>query len=101
MSKYIPNEMVKEYHGKLCMHSDVYFAKRKGTLYTGKICNHYKGAPPAAQTEQRNKFKSAQTAASTALADPTQRTALVAAFKAQRKYRSLWGYVFAQEYAKL
>ena len=101
MSKYIPNEMVKEYHGKLCMHSDVYFAKRNGTLYTGKICNPYKGDPTAAQTTVRQKFKTAQAAAKAALADATQHAALLAAFKAQRKYKSLWGYTFAQEYAKL
>ena len=93
--------MVKEYHGKLCMHSDVYFAKRNGTLYTGKICNPYKGDPSAAQTAVRTKFKTAQTAARTALADATQHAALLAAFKAQKRYKTLWGYAFAQEYAKL
>jgi hypothetical protein len=101
MSKYIPNEMVKEYHGKLCMHSDVYFAKRNGTLYTGKICNPYKGAPSAAQTSVRTKFQTACAAAKAALADTTQRTALIAAFKNQKKYPTLWGYTFAQEYSKL
>ena len=101
MSKYIPNEMVKEYHGKICMHSDVYFAKRNGTLYTGKICNPYKGDPSAAQTAVRTKFQQACAATRAALADAEQRAALLAAFKAQRKYKSLWGYVFAQEYAKL
>lgn len=101
MSKYIPNEMVKEYHGKLCMHSDVYFAKRNGTLYTGKICNPYKGEPTAAQTAQRAKFTTARANAATALADPTQRATYLAAFKAQRKYKDFNGYVFAMEYAKL
>lgn len=101
MSKYIPNEMVKEYHGKICMHSDVYFAKRNGTLYTGKICNPYKGDPTAAQTAVRTKFQQACAATRAALADATQHAALLAAFKAQRKYKSLWGYTFAQEYAKL
>ena len=101
MSKYIPNEMVKEYHGKICMHSDVYFAKRNGTLYTGKICNPYKGEPSASQTAVRTKFRTAQTNAHAALADAEQRAALLIAFKNQRKYSTLWGYTFAQEYAKL
>ena len=101
MSKYIPNEMVKEYHGKLCMHSDIYFAKRNGTLYTGKICNPYKGEPTVAQTAQRAKFTTARANAKTALADATQRDAYLAAFKAQKKYKEFNGYVFAMEYAKL
>lgn len=71
MSKYIPNEFVKEYHGKMCMHSDVYFAKRNGTLYTGKICNPYKGDPTTAQLASQTKFKTAQTAAAPLLPMPT------------------------------
>ena len=39
MAKYVPIEMVKSYSGKICEHSDVYFAKKGNTLYTGKICN--------------------------------------------------------------
>ena len=39
MAKYEPIEMVKSYSGKICEHSDVYFAKKGKTLYTGKICN--------------------------------------------------------------
>ena len=39
MAKYVPIEMVKSYSGKICEHSDVYFAKKGDTLYTGKICN--------------------------------------------------------------
>ena len=31
MAKYVPIEMVKSYSGKICEHSDVYFAK-KGEL---------------------------------------------------------------------
>lgn len=101
MSKYIPNEMVKEYHGKICMHSDVYFAKRNGTLYTGKICNPYKGEPSVAQVAQREKFRQAQAATVAALADTAQRAAYMAAFKSQKKYKDFRSYVFAMEYAKL
>ncbi len=39
MAKNVPIEMVKAYSGKICEHSDVYFAKKGNTLYTGKICN--------------------------------------------------------------
>ena len=93
--------LVESMSGKVCGHSDVYFAKRNGTLYTGKICNPYKGEPTAAQTAQRTKFTTARANAKTALADPTQRAAYLAAFKSQRKYKDFNGYVFAMEYAKI
>lgn len=101
MAKYTPIEMVKEYRGKICSHSDVYFAKRNGTLYTGKICNPNTAAPTEQQLAQQQKFRAAQAAAHTALADPTQREALQKAFKSQKRYKSLFGFAFAQEYAKL
>ena len=91
--------MVKEYHGKICMHSDVYFAKRNGTLYTGKICNPYTGEPSAAQTAQRTKFASARAAVKALTSE--QVNAYKVSFKSQRKYKSLQGYIFAMEYAKL
>lgn len=91
--------MVKEYHGKICMHSDVYFAKRNGTLYTGKICNPYTGEPSSAQTAQRTKFASARAAVKALTSE--QVNAYKVSFKSQRKYKSLQGYIFAMEYAKL
>lgn len=101
MAKYIPNEMVKQYQGKICGHSDIYFAERNGTLYTGKICNPYKGEPTATQIQIQTKFKQASQAAKTALADPEQRETLTTAFKKQKRYKTLFGFAFAQEYAKL
>ena len=52
MAKYVPIEMVKSYSGKICEHSDVYFAKKGNTLYTGKICNPRKTAYAAAFKNQ-------------------------------------------------
>ena len=45
-------------------------------------------------------LKTAALAAKTALADPTERATLEAAFKAQKKYRSLFAYTVAQKYVK-
>ena len=45
-------------------------------------------------------LKTAAQAAKTALADPTERAALEAAFKAQKKYTSLFAYTVAQKYVK-
>lgn len=99
MAKYIPMELLESLSGKLCGHSDMYFANRKGTLYTGKICNPYKGEPSALQLLQRNKFRQVQSAMS-ALTEE-QKTAYATAFNKQKAYRTLRGYIFAQEYAKL
>ena len=48
----------------------------------------------------QNALKTAAQAAHTALADPTERATLEAAFKAQSKYTSLYGYTVAQKYVK-
>ena len=48
----------------------------------------------------QNALKTASAAAKTALADPTERATLEAGFKAQRKYRTLFGYTVAQKYVK-
>ena len=45
-------------------------------------------------------LKTAAHAAKTALADPTERATLEAAFKAQKKYTSLFAYTVAQKYVK-
>ena len=48
----------------------------------------------------QNALKTAVQAAKTALADSSQRATLEAAFKAQSKYTSLFGYTVAQKYVK-
>ena len=101
MAKYKPIDMVKEYRGKICEHSDMYFFRKNGKVFSGKICNPSTKEPTENQLAAQNKFKTARTNAMTALADPEQKAALEAAFKVQKKYYSLYGYVFAQEYAKI
>lgn len=56
MSKYIPMDLVKSLSGKVCQHSDTYFAMRNGTRYTDKICHPSTAAPNESQTAQRNRF---------------------------------------------
>ncbi len=99
MAKYVPIEMVKSYSGKICEHSDVYFAKKGGTLYTGKICNPR--TKPFSEQELARQEKFRQTAAAVKALTEEQVTAYETAFKNQKKYGSLRGYMFAQEYAKL
>ena len=85
--------------GKLCSHSDIYFAERNGTQYTGKICNPYTGEPTEKQVAVRQKF--ADTIEALNQLTEEQKDAYKEAFRKQKKYRSLRGYIFAQEYAKL
>ena len=91
--------MVKEYHGKICEHSDVYFAKKGKTLYTGKICNPRTKPFSAEELARQAKFTQAR-AAVKALTEE-QKAEYATAFKNQKKYVSLQGYMFAQEYEKL
>ena len=99
MAKYEPIEMVKSYSGKICEHSDVYFAKKGNTLYTGKICNPR--TKPFSEQELARQTKFRQAIAAVNALTVEQKTAYATAFKNQSKYGTLRGYMFAQEYAKL
>ena len=48
MSKIKPMILIERLSGKVCGHSNTYFAERNGTQYTGTICNPYTGEPTAA-----------------------------------------------------
>ena len=99
MAKYVPIEMVKSYSGKICEHSDVYFAKKGNTLYTGKICNPRTKPFSEQELARQEKFRQAIAAVNALTVE--QKTAYAEAFAKQSKYGSLRGYMFAQEYAKL
>lgn len=99
MAKYEPIEMVKSYSGKICEHSDVYFAKKGNTLYTGKICNPRTKPFSEQELARQEKFRQARAAVKGLTSE--QKTAYAEAFANQKKYSSLQGYMFAQEYEKL
>ena len=99
MAKYVPIEMVKSYSGKICEHSDVYFAKKGNTLYTGKICNPRTKPFSEQELARQEKFRQARAAVKGLTSE--QKTAYAEAFANQKKYSSLQGYMFAMEYAKL
>lgn len=93
--------LIESMSGKICGHSDMYFFRKNGKVFSGKICNPSTKEPTARQLAQRTKFATARANAKTALADPEQKAAYLTAFKSQRKYSDFSGYVFAMEYAKL
>ena len=99
MAKIKPMELLSRLSGKVCGHSNTYFAERNGTQYTGTICNPYKGEATEKQLAVRENF----TAAIEAMKNltPEQTEAYKEAFKKQKKYRTLRGYIFAQEYKKI
>ena len=102
MAKYKPIDMVKEYHGKICEHSDTYFQKRGRTLCTGRICNPRnleKDPLSADEIAARTKFASARAAVKALTSE--EKAAYATAFANQKKYTSLQGYMFAMEYNKL
>ena len=98
MAKIKPMELISKLSGKVCSHSDMYFAERYGTQYTGKICNPYTGEPTDKQVAVRSAFTFTVTAMKNL--DEQALAAYKEAFGKQKKYRTLRGYIFAQEYKK-
>ena len=99
MSQIKPMGLVESMSGKLCGHSDIYFFRKNGKVFSGKMCNPSKKEPTANQTAQRAKFAQARAAVKTLTSE--QKAAYEESFKHQSKYPSLQGYIFAMEYAKL
>jgi uncharacterized Zn finger protein (UPF0148 family) len=102
MAKYKPIDMLKEYRGKICEHSDTYFQKRGKTLCTGRICeprNLEKDPYSAEELAVHEKFRQARAAVKALTTE--QKAEYETAFKNQKKYATLQGYMFAMEYAKL
>ena len=91
-----PMELLASMSGKICGHSNKYFAVRNGTQYTGTICNPYTGEPTEKQLAVRQKFADTYTAM--AALTEEQKAEYETAFRRQKKYRSLRGYIFAQLY---
>ena len=99
MAKIKPMILVEKLSGKVCGHSNTYFAERYGTQYTGTICNPFTGEPTEKQIAIRQKFADTYTAMANLTEE--QIDAYKEAFRKQKKYRALRGYIFAMEYAKL
>ena len=59
------------FRGKICKHSDIIFKEMYGETFTSQICN------------------------------PRTKPFSEAEFKEQKKYKTLYGYIFAKEMAKL
>ena len=101
MSKYSMEAPFDSFRGKVCKHTKIIYKKLRQTNYTSQICNPRTKPFTAAELARQNKFKQAAAATKTLLADATQRAEAETAFKAQSKYQTLYGFVFAEQYAQL
>jgi hypothetical protein len=88
--------LVEKLSGKVCSHSNTYFAERNGTQYTGTICNPYTGEPTEKQLAVRNKF--AETIEALNALTEEQKEAYIEAFRKQKKCKTLRGFIFSQLY---
>lgn len=100
MAKFEPMDLLKSLSGKLCKHSDVSFVERNGTKFTMKRCN--KRTTPYTEAELASKELFASVRAKILTLTDEEKAAYGVAFKkSPGKYKTLQGYIFAQEYAKL
>ena len=99
MSKIKLEAPFRQFRGKICKHSDIIYKEMYGETFTSQICKPYTGEPSAAQIAQRERFAQAKANVQALSSEEVQ--AYKAAFAKQRKYKTLQGYMLAQEMAKL
>ena len=99
MAKFKPMELMSEVHGKLHSKSKYYAAQKYGTQYTGLV-GEISVPPTEKQTTNRANFATAR--ANMLALSPEEIAAYQEAFrKTPGKYKSLNGYIFAEERKKL
>ena len=90
---------MSEVHGKFSGDSEYYAAEKYGTQYTGKI-GEITVPPTQNQLDAQQRFATARQ--NVVALSESEKSAYAAAFKRNPgKYKSLQGYMIAQEYAKL
>lgn len=90
---------MSEVHGKFSGDSEYYAAEKYGTQYTGKI-GEITVPPTQKQLDAQQRFATARK--NVVALSEEDKTAYAAAFKkSPGKYKSLQGYIIAQEYKKL
>ena len=100
MSKIKLEAPFRQFRGKICKHSDIIYKEMNGTQFTSQICNPYTGEPSAAQVAQKERFRQAK--ANVANLSTEEVSAYREAYKKNPgKYKTLQGYILAQEIKKL
>ncbi len=90
---------MSEVHGKFSGDSEYYAAEKYGTQYTGKI-GEITVPPTQNQLDAQQRFATARKNV-VALSEEDKATYAAAFKKSPGKYKSLQGYMIAQEYMKL
>ena len=99
MARFKPMELMSEVHGKFHGKSEYYAAEKYGTQFTGKIGEI---TVPATEKQITARQRFAQTYENINMLSEEDKAAYAAAFKrSPGKYKSLQGYIFAMEYAKI
>ena len=101
MSKFNLEAPFSDFKGKICKHTKIIYKRLGNTNYTSQICHPRTEPFSNDELARQSLFAQASAATKTVLADSTQKATATAEFKAQKKYSTLRGYVFAREYAKL
>ena len=99
MARFKPMELIGKMSGKFSGDSEYYAAEKYGTQYTGKI-GEITVPPTQNQLDAQQRFATARQ--NVAALSEEDKAAYAAAFKkSPGKYKSLQGYIIAQEYKKL
>ena len=99
MSKFKPMELIDVMHGKFSGKSKYYAAEKYGTQYTG-VVGEITVPPTEKQIANREKFATARMNMQN-LTEEQIATYSEAFRNSPSKYKSLQGYIFAMERAKL
>ena len=89
------------FKGKICKHTNIIYKQLRDTQFTSQICHPRTKPYSEEEISRQNKFKTAAAAAKAIMDNPTQRATAEADFNAQTKYKTLYGFLLAREYAKL
>lgn len=101
MSKISLEVPFTAFKGKICKHTNIIYKQLRDTQFTSQICHPRTKPYSEEELARQAKFKTAAAAAKAIMADPTQRATAEADFNAQTKYKTLYGFLLAREYAKL
>lgn len=101
MSKISLEVPFTAFKGKICKHTNIIYKQLRDTQFTSQICHPRTKPYSEEEISRQNKFKTAAAAAKAIMADPTQRATAEADFNAQTRYKTLYGFLLAREYAKL
>ncbi len=105
MARVVFMDLVDHVSGKYCKQdpNGAIFARRKdtNTKYVYHVHSPFAGEPSAAQLAGQNRFKQAQVKVKEVMSDPMELATATAEWQSQTKYKTLRGYLFQREYAKL